>query len=117
MDRRSPESAGGDVAPADATARADARGDEIAAAILAYLEANRRAADAVNGVTEYWLRPAGIEALPEEVEAVLQRLAVQGLIEVRRFLSGRALYSHRERGVLGRLRALIRVPRESGRTR
>ena len=66
---------------------------EIQVAVLDYLHAHPHAADTLEGITRWWLPQQRYVNALSRIETVLQRLVVQGDLQLRRLPDGTALYS------------------------
>lgn len=72
---------------------------EELAAILAYLSANPQAADTLEGIAVWWIPRSMQPVRYDRLEAALEQLVVQGILQRRVASAGRVVYS--------------RLPRES----
>lgn len=68
-----------------------------AADILAYLRAHPQASDSLDGIVSWWL-PARFVAARELVQASLDRLAAEGLVERTRLADGTIVYRRQSEG-------------------
>jgi len=71
--------------------------DEIQSEILAHLLAHPEAEETLEGIAEWWLLERTIERRLREVEAALDRLVAEGLLERRGGAGTRSRYRLAER--------------------
>lgn len=69
---------------------------EIEHAVLSYLEQRPQAADTLDGIVRWWLPQQRYSIAQARIEATLQRLVSQGLLQQRRLPTGDALYVRSE---------------------
>ena len=65
----------------------------IAAEIRAYLDANPRAAETVDGIVQWWLLRQRFEDAWDQVERALDHLSEEGLVIKKTGPSGETVYS------------------------
>jgi hypothetical protein len=71
--------------------------ETLAAEILRYLQSHRRAADSVDGIAQWWIKQQRLEETLEQVQAALDRLVEEQLVEAKEGGSGRKVYALVER--------------------
>ncbi|MCU0834352.1 MAG: MarR family transcriptional regulator [Chromatiaceae bacterium] len=97
-ERTEGESASGDGAES-ARPGQDAAHPEIArlaAEVLRYLRRHPGAADTVEGIAEWWIAKQRLEDTPGRVQAAVDRLVAQGLVESTGGAAGRLRYRLRD---------------------
>ena len=69
---------------------------EIETAVLSYLDRHPHAADTLDGIANWWLPQQRYVTAQARIQAVLQRLVSQGVLQLRRLPDGAALYTRGE---------------------
>ena len=66
---------------------------EIEEAVLAFLSRHPQAADTLEGIADWWLPQQRYVTAKTRIDAVLQQLVIQGVLQMRRLPDGTAIYT------------------------